>query len=241
MSAATYDSDRMRQAAASPRWSASLLVCGALVVAFPNAAKAQCSPQDVLRNRLALKGAPPARGARTSFRSAADVPMWKRITVGTFADLAALRRAMSALGCGVGSSADEIVGRPSFILSEKKTEVELVVVSPAELGFEGKTATLGNIYARAQLLGLQLAPAKVAPQLRLQYLDQPIGEFLIMAMEPIRTWAGEPIILTVANGGASLILIVQDGSDDLEVPVMSHFVFSRPGTFDPAEPAAFAR
>src|SRR4051794_29441672 len=119
---ATYDSNRMRQAAASAQRSASLLVCCALVVACANAAEAQCSAQDVLRNHLALKEAPPARGARTSFRSAADVPVWKRIAVGTFTDVAALRGAMSALGCGVGSSADEIIGRPAFTLSGKKTE-----------------------------------------------------------------------------------------------------------------------
>ena len=147
---------------------------------------------------------------------------------------------MSALGCGVGNSADEIIGRPTFTLSGKKTEVELVAVSPAELGFTGETATLRNVYARAQLLGLLLAPAEVAPQLRLQYLDQPIGEFLIMAIEPIRTWAGVPVILTVANGGAGLILIGQDGEDGFDLPVRSRFVFVRPGTPEPSQAAAFA-
>ncbi len=171
----TYDSDRMRQSALSAQRSVCLLACCALTIAF-NAAEAQCSAQDALRNHLALKGAPPARGIRTSFSSAADVPLWKRITVGTFTNLAAVRRAMSGLGCGVGSSADEITGRPAFTRSARKAEVEFVAVSPAELGFEGETATLRNIYARAQLLGLRLAPAEVAPQLRLQYLDQPIGE-----------------------------------------------------------------
>ncbi|WP_271554534.1 hypothetical protein [Bradyrhizobium sp. CCBAU 45394] len=237
---ATYESRRMRRAAAFAQRSATLLVCGALVIACANAAEAQCSAQDVLRNHLALKGAPPARDTRTSFSSAAEVPFWKRITVGTFRDLAALRGAMSALGCGVGSSADEIIGRPAFTLSGKKAEVELVAVSPAELGFEGKTAALRDVYARAQLLGLLLAPAEIAAQLRLQYLDQPIGEFLILAMEPIRTWAGEPVILTVANGGAGLILIGQDGQDGLDLPVRSRFVFVRPGTPGPPQAAAFA-
>ncbi|OSJ09383.1 hypothetical protein BST63_35445 [Bradyrhizobium canariense] len=237
---ATCDSDRTRQPAAPAQLTAILIVCCALIVACANAAEAQCSAQDVLRNHLALKGDPPARGTRNSFSSAADVPLWKTIAVGTFRDLAALRSAMGALGCGVGSSAEEIIGRPGFSLSARKAEVELVVVSPAELGFEGETATLQNIYARAQSLGLRLAPAEVAPQLRLQYPDQPIGEFLIMAMEPIRTWAGEPVILTVANGGAGLILIGQDGQDGLDLPVTSRFVFVRPGTSVPPRAAAFA-
>jgi hypothetical protein len=62
---------------------------------------------------------------------------------------------------------------------------------------------------------------------RVQYFDQPIGEFLLLGMEPIKTWNGEPVILTVANGGAGLILIGQDGSADAEIPVVSRFLFVR--------------
>ena len=100
-------------------------------------------------------------------------------------------------------------------------------MSAAELGFQTETAPLADIYARAQQLGFGLAAAEVAPQLRLQYFDQPMGEFLIIAMEPIKTWMGEPVILTVANGGAGLILIGQDGSADAEIPVTSRFLFVR--------------
>jgi uncharacterized protein YjiS (DUF1127 family) len=217
-----------------------LLYC-AFILLPAYEAKAQCTAQDVLRNHLALKAAPPPLGPRTSVRTAAHIPVWKTIAIGTFTDLVALRRAMVAVGCSVGKSADEILARPAFTLSGKKTEVELLAVSPAELGFQGETATLRDIYAHAQRLGLRLSPAEVAPQLRLQYFDQPIGEFLLIAMAPIRTWAGEPVILTVANGGAGLILIGQDGQDDLEVPVTSRFVFVRPNLSNPAEPAAFAR
>jgi hypothetical protein len=102
-----------------------------------------------------------------------------------------------------------------------------MAVSAAELGFQTDTASLASIYARAQQLGFGLAAAEVAPQLRLQYFDQPIGEFLIIGMEPIKTWNGEPVILTVANGAAGLILIGQDGSADAEIPVVSRFLFVR--------------
>jgi hypothetical protein len=105
--------------------------------------------------------------------------------------------------------------------------VELIAVSAAELGFQTDTASLADIYARARQLGFGLAAAEVAPQLRLQYFDQPIGEFLIIGMEPIKTWKGEPVILTVANGGAGLILIGQDGSADAEIPVVCRFLFVR--------------
>jgi hypothetical protein len=153
--------------------------------------------------------------------------VWKTIAVGTFANSFALRNALDAAGCSVGNSAGEILARPAFALSTAKTDVELVAVSAAELGFQTDTASLPDIYARAQQLGFGLAAAEVAPQLRLQYFDQPIGEFLIIGMEPIKTWNGEPVILTVANGGAGLILIGQDGSADAEISVASRFLFVR--------------
>jgi hypothetical protein len=53
-----------------------------------------------------------------------------------------------------------------------------------------------------------------------------MGDFLI-GMEPIKTWKGEPVILTVANGGAGLVLIGRDGSADAEIPVVSRFLFVR--------------
>ncbi|MEK9279935.1 MULTISPECIES: DUF1127 domain-containing protein [unclassified Bradyrhizobium] len=204
-------------------------------------ARAQCTAQDVLRNHLAVKAAPAAPGSQIPISSAADVSVWKTILIGTFADSFALRRAMDAIGCGVGNSADEILARPAFSLSDKKAEVQLVAVSVAELGFQGETASLRDIYARAQGLGFGLAAAEIAPQLRLQYLDQPIGEFLTIGMEPIRTWAGEPVLLTVANGGAGLILIGQDGHDDAQISVISRFVFVRPDKPASAEAAAMAR
>src|SRR5882757_3277742 len=116
--------------------------------------------------------------------------------------------------------------RPSPSAPRQQT-CSFLAGSEAELGFQGGTASLVDIYARAQQLGFGLAAAEVAPQLRLQYFDQPIGEFLIIGMKPIQTWNGEPTILTVANGGAGLILIGQDGSADAQISVVSRFLFVR--------------
>ncbi|MDE5454126.1 DUF1127 domain-containing protein [Bradyrhizobium sp. CSA112] len=199
----------------------------ACVLLFASEARAQCTARDVLQNQLRLKKAPSASMPQILVRSAVDVPVWKTITVGMFADSFALSNALGAVGCGIGNLAGEILARPAFTLSATKTNVELFVVSAAELGFETDTASQADIYARAQQLGFGLAAAEVAPQLRLQYFDQPAGEFLIVGMEPIKTWNGEPIILTVANGGAGLILIGQDGSTDAQRSVVSRFLFVR--------------
>ena len=168
-------------------------------------------------------------------RSADDVPVWKTISIGTFPDSFALIGALDAARCAIGGMAGEILARPAFGVSSTKTNVELFAVSAAELGFKTDTVALANVYARAQQLGFGLTPAEIAPQLRLQYIDQPMGEFLIIGMEPIKTWEGEPVILNVANGGAGLILIGQDGRADAEISVISRFVFVRPNKGVPAD------
>ena len=203
------------------------MLCTACIVLFASKASAQCTARSVLQNHLTLKTTPSANTPPILVKSAFAVPVWRTITVGTFANSFALLNALDAAGCGIGGSAEEILARPAFTVGTTKTNVELFAVSPAELGFQTDTASLADIYARAQQLGFRLAAAEVAPQLRLQYFDQPIGEFLIIGMEPIKTWIGEPVILTVANGGAGLILIGQDGSADAEIPVVSRFLFVR--------------
>jgi hypothetical protein len=202
------------------------MLCAACIVLFASKASAQCTARDALRNHVGLGRIPRAMVAPIG--SVVTVPVWKTITIGTFSNSFALRNALDAAGCGIGDLAEEILARPAFAVSATRTDVELVAVSAAELGFQTVTASLAEIYARARQLGFGLAAAEVAPQLRLQYFDQPIGQFLI-AMEPIKTWKGKPVILTVANGGAGLILIGQDGSEDAQIPVRSRILFVRSG------------
>jgi hypothetical protein len=199
------------------------MLCTAFIVLFAREASAQCAPRDVLRNHSTLKNTSSANVLPILVRSAAAVPVWKTITVGTFANSIALGNALNAAGCDVENSAGETLARPDFTLSAIKTNVELLAVSAAELGFETDTASLADIYGRAHQLGFGFAAAEVAPQLRLQYFDQPIGEFLIIGMEPIKTWNDEPVILN----GAGLILFSQDGSADAEISVASRFIFVR--------------
>ena len=202
------------------------MLCTACIVLFASEARAQCTARNVLQNHLTFKTTPSAHTPPVPVKSAFAVPVWRTITLGTFANSFALLNALDAAGCGIGESAEEILARPAFTVSTTKTTVELFAVSAAELGFQTDTAPLADIYARAQQLGFGLAAAEVAPQLRLQCLDQPMGEFLI-GMAPIRTWEGDPVILTVANGGEGLVLIGRDGSADAEIPVASRFLFVR--------------
>jgi hypothetical protein len=204
------------------------MLCTACILLFADEASAQCSAQDNLRKHLTLNKMPSAIMPPIPIRSAAAVPVWKTIMLGTFANSFALIGALDAAGCSIGDSAGEILARPAFTLSATKADVELFAVSAGELGFQAETASLADIYARARQLGFGLATAEVAPQLRLQYFDQPIGEFLIVGMKPIRSWNGKPVILNVANGGAGLIIVGQDGSADAQIPVACRFLFVRP-------------
>ncbi|MEY9180021.1 hypothetical protein ABIG06_001941 [Bradyrhizobium sp. USDA 326] len=216
------------------------MLCAVCIFQLASEARAQCAARDVLQNHLTLKKAPSAGVPQVPVRSAADVPTWKTIALGTFVDSFALRNALDKKGCGVGGLAAEILARPAFVVGSTKTDVELVAVSAVEIGFSAEVVNLAAIYARAQLFGFELAAAEVGPQLRLQYLDQPMGEFLIIGMEPIKTWSGEPVILNVANGGAGLILIGQDGRPDAEIAAISRIVFVRPNRSVPADELAKA-
>ena len=202
-------------------------LCAANVVLYTNGATAQCAARDVLHNATALRTstviAPPA-----VLKAGAVLNAWKTIKLGEYPNSFALRNALDAAACGIGDLADEILARPAFTLAATKTEVDLVVVSAVELGLTTDSASLRDIYSRAEKLGLSPAPAEVGPELRLQYFDQPIGEFLYVGMKPITTWTGEPVIFVVVNGGAGLILIGQNGSADTQIPASSAFLFVRP-------------
>lgn len=228
--------NRIPNAARAGQYLLASILCAAFLLSFANTARAQCSARDVLQNQLNGKTHPVPR-ARQPIRSVRDVATWKQIKIGTFANPLALRNAMDAVGCNVGGQAAEILARPSFTVSSEKIELNIVTVSPAELGFATDNVGLAAVYARAKELGFELSAAEVGPQLRIQYFDQPIGEFLTIAMEPIKTWSGEPIILNVANGGAGLILIGQAGSADAEVPVTTRFVFIQPSETASSNPS----
>ena len=162
--------------------------------------------------------------------SATAIPVWKTIAIGTYRGVDAVRAAMDAGPCPIalGDWADEILGRPSFPFSRKPTELDLVVVSVADLGFGDQGAPLRDIYARALASGLELCPAEVGPVLRLNYLDQPPGEFLHVAMRPVARYSGELVDLTLGNGGNDLLLIGGDARPEAMLPGSVRLVFVRP-------------
>ena len=175
--------------------------------------------------------ATPSHGRQASApddNARAGIPIWRTITLGAQTGVDAYRDALDAAGIKVGVAADEILGRPAFAYATMKLEVELAIVSVAELGLEAEASSQSEIYARAKRIGFELCPAEVGPRLRLDYHDQPLGEALDVAMEPIATYSGEPTILALVNFGSGLALIGSDGRSGAMVPRNRRFVFALP-------------
>ena len=159
---------------------------------------------------------------------AAPFQIWRTITLGAHRSVDAYRDAFDLARIRIGDSADEILGRPAFPYVKIKTDVELAVLSAAELGVESDESSLSDVYERARQAGLELCPAEVGPQLRLNYRNQPLGEALDIAMEPVATYSGDPTILTLANWGTGLMLIGRNGRPQSTVNRISRFVFALP-------------
>jgi hypothetical protein len=142
----------------------------------------------------------------STIQTAADIHVWKTLTLGTYREFPTLRVALDQAGCAVGDDVDAMLDSGAFPLARTPVAIDLVVVSVAQLGFP-RDASRAAIFARAKELGLQLCPPEVGPLLRLQYVDQPIGELLRIAMEPVRMANGELDDMIVGNGGASLSVV----------------------------------
>ncbi len=130
---------------------------------------------------------------------AVTFPTWKTITLGAFQDVKSLTEALEKNGFRVSDWASGILGQPAFTMAAEKTKVKLVKITVAELGFS-EGATYGEICDKAQESGFHLCPAETGPQLRLQYGDQPYGEWLTVAMEPIADSDGRPSVFRVGRG-----------------------------------------
>ncbi|MBU3895871.1 hypothetical protein KKG36_00925, partial [Patescibacteria group bacterium] len=157
-----------------------------------------------------------------------ELKVFKTIKLGTNGLRTAddFRKDLKDNGFSIGDYANGILGKPAFTAATEETEMDLVVISVAELGFKNG-ATCEHIYARAKKLGLDICPAEVGPQLRLQYKDQPNGEWLVIAMEPIAGSDGDLELFDVERLVSGLWLGCSYGGPDGVWNSGNRFVFSR--------------
>jgi hypothetical protein len=134
-----------------------------------------------------------------------QLKVWKTIKLGIGKTADDFRKALKGNGFNIGDWANDILGKPAFMVATEETEVGLVKIAVAELGFK-KGARRDQIYERAKELGLELCSPEAGPQLRLQYRDQPNGEWVLIGMEPIADSVGCLRVFLVERDGSELWL-----------------------------------
>ena len=176
----------------------------------------------------AAKSVPPRSSTPT--KSATEIPIWMTITLGEYQNVDAIRSAIDNSPCaiGLGDSVDEALGRPAFPFTKTKLELDLVVVSAADLGFPEDGGPIIDIYKRAKAIGLGLCPPDLGPALRLSYLDKPRGEFLHVAMPSVALYNHELVDFSLGNDGKRLLLVGGDGRPGLVLAGTVRFIFVRP-------------
>lgn len=106
----------------------------------------------------------------------------------------------------VGNWVRDITTKPAFVISSTPSQVGLVILTPADLGFilppctnTFMTKEFCAKWSEENLNGyiIELCEPEDGPQLRLQYQDQPTGEVLWMAMEGIADSVGYPRVFRV--------------------------------------------
>jgi len=135
-----------------------------------------------------------------------------------------VENALIAKGYKISSYVRDILQKVEF--SHEGKSYELVSFSVSQLGFPNG-ATLQQIYDKAEELGLELCPAEVGPQLRLQYPDQQNDEWLRIAMNPITDSDGNPGLFEVGRNDGRLWLDGNGGRLDLRWFGYNRFVFLR--------------
>lgn len=151
-----------------------------------------------------------------------DVKVFKTIKLGTGLMTADdFCQAFKRAGYRIGDWANALLSERAFQTASQATEVDLVIVSVADLGFP-KGANGRDIYPKAQELGLMLCSPEVGPQLRLQYTDQPNGECLFISSD------GDLDVFYVERDDSGSWLHGKDGCPDCFWDGGDCWVFLRP-------------
>jgi hypothetical protein len=154
-----------------------------------------------------------------------ELPSWRMLRLGAcnWPSGQSLCRTLQNEGFRINDWAADILNRVSLALN--KTEVELVKISAGELGFKTGAQT-HQVYDRAKKLGLDPVAAEAGPQLRRQYRDQPMDEWLVVGSEPIAGPSGLAVFC-VGHGTQGLWLRAHFGHAGELWKAEKQWVFAR--------------
>lgn len=110
-----------------------------------------------------------------------ELKVWKTIKIGTGISGKDFCSELGKKGFQISDRVRDMLGQNAFTVATAEEDVDLVQLSLRRLGFK-EGACYEAICARAIERGLELCPMEVGLQLRLQYSDQPRGEWLSIAM-----------------------------------------------------------
>ena len=131
--------------------------------------------------------------------------IWKTIKIIVYQNADQCLEALKAAGCNVGDWARDLIKNKLDFTKSVEEKVESVKLSVAQLGFvEG--ATLRQILEKALQMGLLKCQPTDGPNLRVQYLDQPMGEVVWLGMDPITGSDGHPGIVYLRRSDSGLWL-----------------------------------
>lgn len=103
----------------------------------------------------------------------------------------------------ISSYAESMLNSDKFTVSKNLENLTLVRLKVKDLGFT-REPTTEQIYEKAKFLGLDLCPPEVGPHLRLQYEDQPLGEWFYIAMKQIAGRDGYPGVFRLERSADGL-------------------------------------
>ena len=135
---------------------------------------------------------------------------FRAVTIGTLPNHQTYRAALEAAGHRIGDYANQILSK--MTVASVPATLDLVVLTNKEITGKDQ-ATRVEIYEAALARGdVDLCPVEVGPALRLQYGDQPMSEWLIVAMEPITDSGGSLRLFRVGRSSrGSWLLSLYDG------------------------------
>jgi len=105
----------------------------------------------------------------------------------------------------VSETADSMLKNSDFAVSKEKESITIIRLKVQDLGFL-RSAKTRELFQKAEEVGLEPCSSEMGPQLRKQYLDQPLINGLRIAMKPIAIEDLSGIFLLMCNnlGGLGL-------------------------------------
>ncbi len=108
-----------------------------------------------------------------------------------------LERKLEEQKINISSYARDMLRSPDFTTLDNTESIDLIRLKVRDLGFVS-SATVEQIYQRAEEFGLELCPAEVGPRQRLKDLNQPLGEWYWIGMKQIAGRYGSPYVFYLA-------------------------------------------